>query len=318
MHMLKDYKTRVIGNYELMRAVIEVINRDADKLLDINRRADAAMKQFWGQDVVLKWVADGTTQPFDFKGYKYTVTKSGLTGDPWVQYSHEPMEQQIPMQSGMKVTRAVKAPAAYIIPAAWTKVIDVLKAHGVQMDTLNEPRTYEAEVYQCPTPKWMAAPFEGKHPATFSGAGIGDTQSDMPREQSTEPACTAKTEKITFPKGSFFINTAQPAGKVAVHWLEPEAPDSALTWGFFDSIFEQKEYAEPYVMEKIAREMIAKDPSLKAEFAKAMQADPQMTPAAKANWFYKRSPWYQELNGKYPVARITESAILSLIFGTYH
>jgi len=42
IHMLKDYKTRVTGNYELLRAILEVVNRDADKLVKMNRDADAA------------------------------------------------------------------------------------------------------------------------------------------------------------------------------------------------------------------------------------------------------------------------------------
>ena len=42
MHMLKDYKTRVTGNYEILRALLEVLNRDAAKLIALNRDADAA------------------------------------------------------------------------------------------------------------------------------------------------------------------------------------------------------------------------------------------------------------------------------------
>ncbi len=41
MHMLKDYKTRVTGNYEILRALLEVMNRDAAKLIALNREADA-------------------------------------------------------------------------------------------------------------------------------------------------------------------------------------------------------------------------------------------------------------------------------------
>ena len=52
----------------------------------------------------------------------------------------------------------------------------------------------------------------------------------------------------------------QRLSKVAIHWLEPEAPDSALRWGFFDPIFEQREYGEAYVLEKLARENMEKDP----------------------------------------------------------
>src|SRR6202789_1379314 len=40
LHMLKDYKTRVTGNYELLRALLRVVNRDADKLIALNAAAD--------------------------------------------------------------------------------------------------------------------------------------------------------------------------------------------------------------------------------------------------------------------------------------
>ena len=40
LHMLKDYKTRVTGNYEILRALLEVMNRDASKLMALNREAD--------------------------------------------------------------------------------------------------------------------------------------------------------------------------------------------------------------------------------------------------------------------------------------
>ena len=309
MHMLKDYKTRVTGNYELMRATLDVINRDVDALLKINRDADAAMRDsFAGHDTVLRWIADGTTTPFKFRGYKYTIVDSDLSGGKWTQYTHEPLEVEVPMQSGTKVTKSVRAPAAYVVPSAWSRVIDVLKAHGLQLQTLATAKTFEVETYQCPTPKWMQAPFEGRHAATFGGEGIGDTQSTTPKTEGT-PSCTAKTESVTYPAGSIIVPTSQPAGRVAVEWLEPEAPDSALTWGFFDTIYEQKEYGEDYVMEKVAREMIAKDPQLKTEYDKKVASDPAFAKNsfARLNWFYQRSPWWQEVNGKYPVGRLMTS-----------
>ena len=30
LHMLKDYRTRVTGNYELLRGLMQIVNRDAD------------------------------------------------------------------------------------------------------------------------------------------------------------------------------------------------------------------------------------------------------------------------------------------------
>jgi hypothetical protein len=94
---------------------------------------------------------------------------------------------------------------------------------------------------------------------------------------------------------------------VAVEWLEPAAPDSALQWGFFDSIFEIKEYGEAYVLEKLAREMMAKDPKLKAEFERKVANDPEFagSPAARLEFFYERSPWFAtNRRGMYPVGRL--------------
>jgi hypothetical protein len=291
-----------------MRATLEVINRDADSLLKINRVADQAMRDsFAGRDTVLRWIPDGATEPFKYRGYKYTIVDSDLSGAKWTQYTKEPLEVEIPMQSGIKVTKTVKVPAAYVIPRAWSQVIDVLKAHGVRMQTLSAPDAFEVETYRCPTPKWMPSPFEGRHAATFGGEGIGDTQSTTPKADGT-PSCTTRTQKVSYPAGSVIIPTNQPAGRIVVEWLEPEAPDSAVTWGFFDAIFEQKEYGESYVMEKVAREMIAKDPQLKAEYDKKVASDPDFAKNsfARLNWFYQQSPWFQEVNGKYPVGRLMQ------------
>ena len=74
------------------------------------------------------------------------------------------------------------------------------------------------------------------------------------------------TEVREFPAGSVVVPLAQPLGKLILNLLEPQAPDSFARWGFFNAIFEEKEYAEHYVLEPLAREMMADDPELKREF----------------------------------------------------
>jgi hypothetical protein len=99
----------------------------------------------------------------------------------------------------------------------------------------------------------------------------------------------------------------QRAAKVAMEWLEPEAPDSAVAWGYFDAVFEQKEFAEDYVVEKLARDMMAKDPKLREEFEQRLAADKQFAgdPKARLDFFYQRSPWWDRELGLYPVGRLT-------------
>jgi hypothetical protein len=80
-------------------------------------------------------------------------------------------------------------------------------------------------------------------------------------------------------------------------------------WGFFNAIFEQKEYGEGYVFgKKLAREMLTKNPSLKKEFeekAKRRKVCEKSRENA-LNFFYERSPYFlNQRIGFYPVGRIT-------------
>jgi hypothetical protein len=112
-------------------------------------------------------------------------------------------------------------------------------------------------------------------------------------------------ERRTLPAGSVWVPTAQRASKTAMHILEPEAPDSALRWGFLHSIFEQKEYFSDYVFEPYAEAMLLADPGLKAEFDKALAADPELAkaPRPRLEWLYRRSPYYESDKDAYPVVK---------------
>ncbi|HEX3101843.1 MAG TPA: hypothetical protein VHQ01_08630, partial [Pyrinomonadaceae bacterium] len=60
--------------------------------------------------------------------------------------------------------------------------------------------------------------------------------------------------------------------------------------------------------EKLAREMIAKDPKLEEEFNRRL-LDPAFArnPRARLNFFYERSPYFlNQKVGVYPVGRITK------------
>lgn len=304
LHMLKDYRTRVTGNYELLRALLEAMNRDAAKLIAMNRDADAAAAQLGSHalgntpyPLAVGW--DGSTTPVEFRGYKYTRALSEVSGAMWVRYSHEPWNVTLPLGTGAKATLTTTPPAAYLIPQQWTHVIDVLAAHDVELKHTTAAWTGKVERYRCAGMEWQGQPFEGRHPI-FRGEGGGS-------EPGRYGTCTLTTETVMFPAGSVVVELNQRFSKVALEWLEPEAPDSALRWGLFDSIFEQREYGEGYVLEKMAREAMEKDPALKAEFERRVQTDARFaaSPWARLEFFYDRSPWGKANRiGEYPVGRL--------------
>jgi len=104
----------------------------------------------------------------------------------------------------------------------------------------------------------------------------------------------------------------QRAARVAAHVLEPEAPDAYVAWGFFDAIFEQKEYTETYVMEAMAREMLASDRALREAFHRKVAEDTVFArdPRAILNWFYERTPYWDDRKDVYPVGRLFDRDVL--------
>ena len=304
LHMLKDYRTRVTGDYELMRSLLELLNQDAAKLVALNREADRAAAQLGSTTppnapfpLVLE--GSGTTTSVEFRGYAFTRVPSDVSGSVAVHYRKEPWEATIPVEADARVAVSVPPPAGYIVPPQWVQVIDVLEVHGVDIRRTTAPWTGPVERYLCSGMRWPERPFEGRFPIIRGG--------NVEREMGQFGACERRTETSTFPSRSVVVSLNQRLSKVAIHWLEPEAPDSALRWGFFAPIFEQKESGEAYVLEKLARETLAEDPEVKAEFDRRLKADPAFAgdPRARLDFFYVRSPWGAANRvGEYPVGRL--------------
>ena len=73
-----------------------------------------------------------------------------------------------------------------------------------------------------------------------------------------------------------------------------------------NQIFEQKEYYEDYVMEKLAEEMLDNDPELKKEFEAKLSTDEEFknNPRAILDFFYYKSPYPDKQLNVYPILRV--------------
>lgn len=222
-----------------------------------------------------------------FKGLDYKIDDSPISGGKRLVYGTTPKDYTIKKFDEGRVTSSVAPPLGYIIPPQYKDVIEVLKLHGIKFTTLKKPMTIEVESYKLTEPKWATNSFENRITLTCKPVAI--------------------KEKRTYAAGSVIVSIDQDTANVAIHLLEPNGPDSFVYWGFFNSVFEQKEYGESYQIEKLAKEMLANDPKLKAEFqAKLRDEAFAKNPRARLNFFYERSPYYlNQKVGVYPVGRIT-------------
>ncbi len=291
-HSLKLYQSRVRGTYDVLRYTIEEINASKTSLFEANRKADAetiergktydANRRFPLRLEVLP-----ESQPLAFKGIEYKLEDSDISGTKRIIYGTKPLNITIPKFDKAKISTSVAPPLYYIVPPQWKDAIAVIEAHGISFQRTSKPLKIEVESYKFSEVKFAAASFENRVTVSFKADPI--------------------TETREFPAGSVLIPTAQTAANVAIHLLEPNSPDSLVYWGFFNAIFEQKEYGEGYVLEKLAREMLAKDANLKREFEEKLKDETfAKNPRARLNFFYERSPYFTNQRvGFYPVGRIT-------------
>jgi murein tripeptide amidase MpaA len=290
-HSYKPYKSRVRGTYDVLRYTIEEINQNKASLFEANQKAEQeTVERGKSYDAARKFPlrleVTGKSVPFAFKGTDYKVEDSDVSGAKRIVYGTKPLNITIPKFDEAKVTVSVAPPLYYIVPSQWQEVINVLHAHGIKFQRSEKSLTIEVESYRLTEPKWSASSFESRNTVSYKTVPIKETR--------------------TFPANSVIVPLEQEAANVAIHLLEPDSQDSFAYWGFFNAIFEQKEYGEAYVVEKLAREMLARDANLRKEFEEKLKDEKfAKSPSARLNFFYTRSPYFDKRIGLYPVGRIT-------------
>ena len=298
-HVYKPYKSRVRGTYDVLRHTVEEVGRSRASLFVANLTADTiTIERGKTYDPERKFplnlaVTERST-PFAFKGVEYKMEDSLISGGKRIVYGTEPMNITIPRFDETRIERSAAPPLYYVIPPQWKDVIDVIKLHGIAVETLKAPLSIDVESYQLSEPRWSASSFENRVTLTAKQTPVKETR--------------------LYPAGSIVVPLDQDAANVAVHLLEPNGPDSFVYWGFFNSIFEQKEYGEAYILEKLAREMLEKDPKLQEEFdRRLLEPTFNRSPQARLRFFYERSPYYlNQKVGIYPVGRIITPIDLKL------
>lgn len=298
-HMLKSYETRVQVTYEALKHAIEILQQQKAGLKDIISQASRfdASEAFRKEPCVLEYEISTTdSNMVIFKGFEYTAEKSDLTGGIWFRYSDVPKDFLIPMFDTRVPSVSVSLPEAYIVPLEHAWLCEKLELHGVQYTILKTDIEIDVLLYKLSNPVWDKTPYEG--------CQVLD-----------QVIIQEYREKRNYMKGSAIIDMNQPGARLVAYLLEPATSESLVRWGYFNSIFEQKEYAESYVMEKVAREMLASDPGLKKEFEAKKQSDKSFAANQRAqlDWFYQKTPWFDQQLGVYPVSRINSRDYLTTI-----
>jgi hypothetical protein len=306
-HSWKDYATRVRVTRNTIVGLVELVAEQGTAWRERAREADTAAARLGGTEIVLDYssgwreptgeeptdaVGASGTRLIDFPGYAYTREVSPVSGEAVTVYDPKrPQVWRVPFRDPVAPTLVVRAPlGGYVVPSAWAGEIGArLAVHGIHFDTVRTRSDgVRVEAFRATQTQFAAAPFEGRMRVRLTGAWQREGQE--------------------IAAGALFVPIAQPGARLLMHLLEPQAPDSFASWGFFNACFEQKETMEPYVADQIARTLLAQTPGLQQEFDRRLEQDPSFAadPRARLEFFLRRhSSWDSQLN-LYPVFRVDE------------
>ena len=288
-HAWKDYPTRVRITHNSVISVLEQVAKHGKGWQLAAASADVRAARLAGTPVALTYKTLEQSKMVDFNGYEYTRTLSDVSGILMTRYDEtKPQVWRVPLRDEVVADLEVAAPrAGYIVPAAHAAAVSAkLRLHGIAFRKLDKSLDgFASETFRAGKATFSAASFESHQRLTVEGSWKSETR-DVQR-------------------GALFVPIAQPKARLVMAMLEPQAPDSLLAWGMFNNAFERKEYMEEYVAEDVAREQMAANPALAAEFKRRIESDPAFAQNAHARleFFARRhSSWDERLN-LYPVLR---------------
>ena len=289
-HSWKDYPTRVRITRNSIIAMMEMAARDGRKWLQAAKTADEHSARVGGTSVALTYENTPHNSLIEFRGYEYTREPSAVSGTLLTRYNpKKPQIWRIPLFDELRAGVAVTAPrGGYVVPAAYAQIVgDKLALHHIEFRKLTSASAaVDAEVFRATKVTSSPTTFEGHTTMTLEG--------QWTRERRAVSA------------GSLFVPIAQANSLLLMTLLEPKNPDALVSWGFFNTAFERKEYMEAYVAEDVAKEMLKQDPALQKQFAQRLGDDPEFArdPAARLEFFYRRHPSWDERLNLYPVYRV--------------
>lgn len=294
-HMLKPYNQRVESTYKLLETYIALVERDAKKIGENKKKADAetAAKTTFTLDWKLN---KDQFDEIEFKGYAAKYKPSEVSGLERLYYDrNEPYTKTIKQWNNFEPALTIEKPIAYIIPKAWSQVVQLLKLNNVKVSQLKKDVKLALEMYYISDFKTAQKPFEGHY--------LHSAVKVEPKQQNIQ--CYA---------GDYVVYVNQKTNRYIVETLEPQAPDSFFNWNFFDSILGQKEHFSSYIFEDTAAQLLKDNPSLKQklEAEKAKNSELSKSAYAQLEFIYKNSDYFEPTFMRYPIGRLVKEIELDI------
>jgi hypothetical protein len=217
-YIYADFKSRVLGCYNLIRAVAEYASVHSVEIKSVVSSADrrAIQRAINTQSVdsfAVEYAVKAHENKVTIKTYEAELASET---DGWKEYKKTDRQKTVtvPYFIDYYPTRNVKLPFAYVLTVNDPGVIALLLSHGILLERLTNATKADVERFEISELHGGQKLVQGHYMNSVKGKYT-----------------SASTE---LPANSVVIRMAQPLSCLAAYLLEPESNDGLLTWNFLD------------------------------------------------------------------------------------
>ncbi len=215
-YVYADYKSRVLGCYNLIASLVDYSSANKDELKRLIDIADSKTMQLGLSAVdsfAIKYTGVPTPEKVTILTYEAEVYKDD-NGRERFRKTDRKRTVTVPYIADYVPTQSISYPYAYILKINDPEVNQVLKMHGVKVEYLKDSITLEVEQFNIDSLKPETRLNQGHYTNNVYGKFV--------------------TTKVKFDKGSIVVKPSQKLGRVAAYLLEPQSDDGLLVWNYLD------------------------------------------------------------------------------------
>jgi hypothetical protein len=282
-HMLKPFPARVQATLAFMEGIIAFTTENTTEI-----EAKRTESKLWARNLTqyaYNYQLSEKADSISFKGFEHSFPLHPITGLKELTYDRSmPYERAIPWYRTYVAADSVRIPKFYVVGGQEQHVIDRLKANHVAFETLTADQIDTLTVFSVKSYKSPSSPYEGHF--KLSKIEVGESQ-----------------QLVKLKPGDILIPSNQDAALFIHASLQPRTEDSYLTWNFFDSYLQQKEYFSNYVFKDQIAEILAKDKALNDEYQLRKATDEKFRNSEwdQLYFIYSRSLYFEQTFMRLPI-----------------
>lgn len=211
------FRERVEVTRLFVDEILDFTLQNASRIRTMTQDADSA--RVVGDEIAVRATFQASTEPVTILMGEVAEEVHPYTGDIVYRRLDVRRPEQMTEYGTFAAEVSVAAPAAYLISGRHWRAVEMLHAHGIRTEVLEEDVELDVERFRVDSTRVAERPFEQHHERMVEGA--------------------YERLRMEIPAGWVRIPVDQPLGRLAVILLEPASDDGLLNWNVFDDVIEE-------------------------------------------------------------------------------